>query len=224
MDETVVVTGAAFGLGAAIARAFGAEGATVVYGGPDAEAVDSVTSDIEAAGGTAFGVRADARDQFDLERLMETAAREAGPIDVLVPAAIVAHDPDGGQAIPTVSYSAFDDVIRTNLRGPFSAIREAVPHFAAAGVILVPVPGSADKHQERSRPLSIAAAGVRGLVEVAASDLDQTVFGVEYDRQVGGEVDDEALDRVANTITGTVDAAATFDERVVSLDELARGE
>lgn len=224
MDETVVVTGAAFGLGAAIARAFGGEGATVVYGGPDAEEVDAVRSDIEAADGTAFGVRADARDQFDLERLMETAAREAGPIDVLVPAAIVAHDPDGDQAIPTVSYSAFDDVIRTNLRGPFSAIREAVPHFAAGGVVLVPLPGGGDQHQQRSRPLSIAAAGVRGLLEVAATDLEQTVFGVEYDLQVGGELDDEALETVANAIVEALDEAATFDERVVSLDELARGE
>ena len=221
MDETVVVTGATFGLGAAIARAFGAEGATVVYGAPDADAVDSVTSDIDEAGGTAVGLRADPRDQFDLERLMETAARQAGPIDVLIPAAIVDHDPTGDQALPTVSYSAFDDVLRTNLRGRFAAIREAVPHFADDGLALVPLPGSGDA-LDQSRPVSISAAGARGLVEVAASDLDQSVVGVEFDRPTGRDPRDEDFEGVA-TITAGADTAATHDGRVLSVDELRDG-
>lgn len=219
MDETVVVTGAAVGLGAAIARAFGAEGATVVYGGPDADAVDSVTSDIEAAGGTAFGLRTDARDQFDLERLMETAARGAGPIDVLIPAAIVDHDPAGDQTLPTVSYSAFDDVIRTNLRGRFAAIREAVPHFAEDGLAIIPLPGTGEA-SDRSRPVSIATAGARGLVAVAANDLEQSVVGVEFDLSGGPEPDDEALEDVATAITGGFEPAPSFDGGVVSVEEL----
>ncbi len=224
MDETVVVTGAAYGLGAAIARAFGVQGATVVYGGPDAEDVESVTSDIEQAGGTACGVRADARDQFDLERLVELAAREAGPIDVLIPAAIVAHDSNGDQALPAVSYSAFDDVIRTNLRGRFAAIREAVPHFAEDGLVLVPLPVQEDPQPDRSRPVTISAAGARGLLQVAAMDLEQSVVGVELALPLVDEHREEALEDVAAAMTAGFDDVPAFDGRIIAVDAVGEEE
>ena len=114
-------------------------------------------------------------------------------------------------------------MIRTNLRGRFAAIREAVPHFGEAGLALVPLPGCGDAH-DRSRPVSISAAGARGLVEVAASDLDQAVVGVEFDLLTARDTDDADLESVAAAITAGLDTASSFDGRGVSLEALHDGD
>jgi hypothetical protein len=201
MAETVVVTGAAQGLGAAVARAWGREGATVVLGGRKADALGAVAEAVEQSGGTAHTLRTDARDEFDLERLMETAARAAGPIDVLVPAETVTHDPEGAQTLEAVSYSAFDDVLRTNLRGAFGAIREAIPHLSPDGVVVVPV-GPDDADEDRSRPVGVATAGRRGLVAIAAADLEQSVVGLEHEESVLGPDHEKSVGRVTSEEDG----------------------
>lgn len=220
MAETVVVTGVGEDLGTAIAQAWGREGATVVLGGRDPADLESIAGDVEMAGGEATILRTDARDEFDLERLVETAAREAGPIDVLVPAESVSHDPDGRNPLPSISYSAFDDVLRTNLRGPFATITEAVPHLAPDATILVPV-STADDEAPGSRPAAIAATGLRGLVDVAAHDLDQTVVGIEHpvlDGEAGSEVGASVADvtvavaRSTEEVDGTIVAVENWGQ------------
>ncbi|MEF8757855.1 MAG: SDR family NAD(P)-dependent oxidoreductase, partial [Halobacteriales archaeon] len=71
-ESTVVVTGGTGGIGAAVAREFAEAGARVVVGSRDAEAVEELVADLSEVT-AATGVRTDVRDEFDLERLMETA-------------------------------------------------------------------------------------------------------------------------------------------------------
>lgn len=215
MEQTVVVTGAESGLGAAIARAFGVEEANLGLGGRDIEAVQSVAGDVEMAGGTSVTLRTDARDEFDVERLVETTAREFGAIDVLVPAQVVAHDPEGAHDLSQVSYPAFDDVIRSTLRGSFSTIREAVPHLADDGCILIPLP-NAKELETRSRPVTIAGAGQRGLIEVASMDLDQAVVGIEHPSIARGEDDPDADETVARGFVRATLRAAELDGTITS--------
>ena len=84
-NKVAVVTGASKGIGAEIARALAAEGASVVvnYGTSQADA-DKVVHDITAAGGRAVAIRGNVAKSADVERLLAEAVREFGVIDVLV--------------------------------------------------------------------------------------------------------------------------------------------
>ena len=133
---TAVVTGASSGIGNAVATEFGAAGAHVVVCGRDAETLATAAEDIRAEGGTVTDVRADVRDEFDVERVMEQAAREGEDIGVVVANAGVYHGDAGETPLPEEPYAAFDDHLRTNARGVFATIREAVPHLAADARVL----------------------------------------------------------------------------------------
>jgi NAD(P)-dependent dehydrogenase (short-subunit alcohol dehydrogenase family) len=135
--QTAVVTGASRGVGRAVARAFAEDGAHVVICARNTDSIQSVAERIRAEGGGATAIRADVRDQFDVERLMEKAASVGGAIDVVVANAAVYHGEAGDTPITEESYAAFDDHLRTNARGTFATVREAVPHLAADARVLV---------------------------------------------------------------------------------------
>ncbi|WP_411966975.1 SDR family NAD(P)-dependent oxidoreductase [Haloferax sp. YSSS75] len=174
-DTTVVVTGASSGIGAAVARAFGRVGANVVICARDGDALQSVVDDIESAGGSATAIRADVRDEFDMERLMETAARAGKPIDVLVANAGVNHGSPGEMPMADESYAAFDDTLRTNVRGVFNAVREALPHMTADARILVPSGSIAREAKPGMGAYAVSKSAVEGLVRQFAVDCDQTI-------------------------------------------------
>jgi len=135
--QTAVVTGASRGIGKAVAQAFAEAGAHVVICARDRDSIRSVAEEIEEASGQATATRADVRDQFDVERLMEKAASIGGSIDTVVANAAVYHGKAGGTPLSEESYSAFDDHLRTNARGTFATIREALPHLSDEARILV---------------------------------------------------------------------------------------
>ncbi|MGV9359566.1 SDR family oxidoreductase [Amycolatopsis sp. NPDC003731] len=81
--RVVALTGAAHGIGAAMARRFAAEGAAgVVVSDVDAAGAARVAAEITAAGGRAVGVAADATSKQDLKALVATARAEFGHLDV----------------------------------------------------------------------------------------------------------------------------------------------
>lgn len=82
--KVALVTGASSGLGFAAAQALGRRGARVVIASRGGEKLDAARERLAAAGVEAFAVPADIRDADALSRLVEEAARQAGPVDVLV--------------------------------------------------------------------------------------------------------------------------------------------
>ncbi|MCR6485851.1 SDR family oxidoreductase [Amycolatopsis sp. OK19-0408] len=81
--RVVVLTGAAHGIGAAMARRFAAGGAAgVVVSDVDAEGAARVAGEITAAGGRAVAATADATSKKDLKALVATARAEFGPVDL----------------------------------------------------------------------------------------------------------------------------------------------
>jgi hypothetical protein len=177
--KTVVVTGANRGLGAAVARAFADAGARVVCGARDREALEDVVSGITGSGGEADAIRADVRDEFDLERLMEVAARGRGALDVVVPNAAVRHGPLGEVPLDAESYSAFDDTLRTNLRGVFATVKEALPHLAGDGRVLVPSGSVARDPSPGMGAYAVSKAGAEAVARGFAADLDVPVGVVD---------------------------------------------
>ncbi|MFB6304332.1 MAG: SDR family NAD(P)-dependent oxidoreductase [Haloferacaceae archaeon] len=177
--RTTVVTGASRGLGAAVARRFAAAGARVVCCARDADAVGDVVADIEAEGGTATALRADVRDEFDVERLAETAAREGGSIDYVVANAGVNHAEPGEAPLHEESYGRFDDTLRTNVRGVFATVRESVPHLAPDARVLVPSGAVAREAKPGMGAYAVSKAAAEGLVRGFAADLDHVVCAVD---------------------------------------------
>ncbi len=177
-ESTVVVTGGTRGIGRAVAEAFAAEGATVVIGARDADAVEATVTELEDEFETAVaGVRTDVRDEFDCERLIETAAR-AGPsggIDVAVAAAGVYHGDAGGTPTNEESYSAFDDHWRTNARGVFATISEALAHLAADARVLVPTGSVARDANPGYGSYAVSKAGAEAVARGFAADTEYTV-------------------------------------------------
>jgi NAD(P)-dependent dehydrogenase (short-subunit alcohol dehydrogenase family) len=189
---TAVVTGASRGIGEAVARRFAAEGARVVACSRDRDELDAVVADIE---GDAEGLRADVRDEFDVERLMELAARgSGGGIDVVVACAGVYHGNPGETPLSEEAYSAFDDTLRTNVRGVFATVKEALPHLADDGRVLVPS-GSVARETHPDRETDSGRQTDRGrekesgygsyAVSKAAAEALCRGFGAELDQLVG---------------------------------------
>ncbi len=178
-DKTVVVTGASRGIGASVARAFAAEGAHVVACSRDDDELASLDASEEAAEGTVTGVRADVRDEFDVERLMEWAARAGGAIDVVVANAGTVHGTPGEMPLNEEPYSRFDDTFRTNVRGVFATVKEAIPHLAPDARVLIPSGSVAREAKPNMGSYAPSKAGAEALARGFATDLDQAVGVVD---------------------------------------------
>jgi 3-oxoacyl-[acyl-carrier protein] reductase len=112
--RTAIVTGAAKGIGAAIARSLAAEGAAVVVNyRSDAAAAERVVREITGKGGRAVAIQADVADADDVRRLFASAREAYGPVDVLVNnAAVFTFAP-----ITAITVDQFHREIDTNLLG-----------------------------------------------------------------------------------------------------------
>lgn len=125
--RTVIVTGAASGIGRALAGEFAGAGARVVAGDVDEAGVQETAAEIRAAGGRAIGLRADAADTAGIESLITLAGREFGPVDVYVANAGVMGAPELG------SEDDWDRILDVNLRAHVRAARLLVPHWKSRG-------------------------------------------------------------------------------------------
>ena len=84
-NKVAIVTGASKGIGAGIAKAFGAEGAAVVVNyARDHEGAERVVREITGKGGRAIAVQGDLAQRSDAQRLVAEAKKAFGRLDVLV--------------------------------------------------------------------------------------------------------------------------------------------
>ncbi|WP_040864029.1 SDR family oxidoreductase [Nocardia exalbida] len=132
IDRTVVVSGASRGIGLAIALAAAAEGANVVLLAKTAEphprlpgTVHTAAAEVEAAGGRAAAVVGDVRDEADVRRVVDTAVRRFGGIDVCVNnASAIATEPT--ERLPVKKFDLMHDI---NIRGMFLLTQACLPHL-----------------------------------------------------------------------------------------------
>lgn len=126
--QTAVVTGASQGLGRTIAIALGASGARVACIARSADKLAETVAAITAAGGQAEAFPADVRETAVVDALMDGIAEKWGKIDILVNNAGITRD----TLLPRMEDAQWDDVISTNLRGPFLFARAASRHMMRA--------------------------------------------------------------------------------------------
>jgi 3-oxoacyl-[acyl-carrier protein] reductase len=165
-----LVTGASRGIGAAVARRLGAEGATVwvnYMGSKDA--ADACVSDIADCGSKAFAVQADVGDPAQCTALVERVVAESGRIDILVNNAGITRD----GLLVRMSDEDWDAVIRTNLTSVFSCTRAAArPMMKQRGGSIVNVASVVGIMGNAGQANYVAAkAGVIGLTKTTAREL-----------------------------------------------------
>jgi len=172
--RTIVLTGAAHGIGRAFAERLTSEGAHVVACDLDGTALDGVVARLTQAGGSIEGRRADVRDLGAMQELAALAASRTGRIDGLVNNAgmlvvrHVSHVPFG--AIPEQEW---DDVFDTNVKGVWIACRAVVPHMqdGKGGSIVNLSSGTIFKAVATRAHYVASKAAIVGLSRVLAKEL-----------------------------------------------------
>lgn len=126
--ETLVVTGASHGIGAAVAKIAAARGYAVAINFNSAEGkARKLEQEILGSGGRALAIQADIAREADIVRMFQTAERELGPIKALVNNAGIT----GGFArVDAVSSDALDRVFAVNVVGAILCAREAVKRMS----------------------------------------------------------------------------------------------
>jgi 3-oxoacyl-[acyl-carrier protein] reductase len=130
--KVVLVTGASRGIGAAIARAFAAEQATVAVNYlRNGEAADEVVQACRLAGGDAFAVQADVTQPAQAEQLVQRVIDEAGRVDVLVNNAFRSHafDPEQRRSFGELSWADYEAQFNGSVGAAFHLCRAVLPHL-----------------------------------------------------------------------------------------------
>jgi len=131
--KVAVVTGASKGLGAAIARRFGAEGATVVVNyATSKEAADRVAADVNSAGGRGLAIKANMSNPTEVEAMFAEANKAFGRLDILVNNAGL-YD---FQPLENISLELFRKHMELNVFGYLLAIKEAVKYMPEGSSIV----------------------------------------------------------------------------------------
>jgi len=128
--KVAVITGGSSGMALASARRFVEEGAYVFITGRRQEALDEA---VKLIGRNVIGVRGDAANLDDLDRLFDTVKREKGRIDVLYASAGM------GEAVPLgeITEQHFDATFGLNTRGTLFTVQRALPLFNDGGSIFM---------------------------------------------------------------------------------------
>ncbi|MEE9455360.1 MAG: SDR family oxidoreductase [Paracoccaceae bacterium] len=124
--KTAIVTGAASGFGAGIAKKFMAEGASVMIADINAEAAAKMAAEL---GGIACTV--DVAHSASVQAMAETAIARMGHIDILVNNAGITHLP---AAMEDVSEEDFDRVLAVNAKSVYLSAKHIVPHMKSRGM------------------------------------------------------------------------------------------
>lgn len=167
---TVLVTGAASGMGRATARVFGEEGANVAVTDISADGIASVVDAITSGGGSAHAWTLDVADPDRIRTVVSDVAAHFGGLDIIVNNAGIsvstAIDQDGYDA-------AWDRAIAVMLTSHQRIIRAALPHLRKSpsprivNIASTEALGATALHS----PYSAAKAGVTGLTRSLAVEL-----------------------------------------------------
>lgn len=123
--KTAIITGSGRGIGAAAAKLFAANGATVIVSDIDPNPAQETVEAIKAAGGSALAVAADVTKDGDIEELIGQTVNTYGGIDILVNNA--GYTWDG--MIHKMTDQQWEAMLAIHLTAPFKIIRAAVPYM-----------------------------------------------------------------------------------------------
>ena len=175
-NRTIVVTGAAMGIGRAAALCCGKAGGRIVLADVDKSGLDETVGDIQASGGLATSRVVDVSNACEVEALMNFVVEEYGGIDALINCAGVLE----GACIPVdeLEELVWDRVININLKGSFLTSKYAskLMKQRKQGVIVLLSSGAGVRGGSSSIAYGTSKGGVHGLAIVLESQLAS--FGI----------------------------------------------
>jgi NAD(P)-dependent dehydrogenase (short-subunit alcohol dehydrogenase family) len=189
MNQRVLVTAGASGIGLEIARAFAAQGGKVFVCDIDAKALENLKQEIP---GVVTKV-CDMSKREDIEQMVASAADAFGGLDVLVN--------NAGIAGPTATVEEFnpDDwekVVQINLNGTFNVTRLAIPHLkkSPAGVIINMSSVAGRFGYANRSAYSATKWGIVGFTKTLSIELGES--GIRANAILPGAVDGERIQKV----------------------------
>ncbi len=216
--QVAVVTGAARGLGRHIALALAQAGSRVIVNYVSSrDAAEEVVRQILETGGTAASCGADVRSGQEVEWLFSETVKRWGSVDVVINNA--GANKDGLQL--RMPERDWDDVITTNLTGPFHVIRSASPYMVKQRRGHIINIGSIAGIQGREGQANYAAskAGLVGLTKAAARELGRS--GIQVNMVLPGFLMTDMADKVSKDIQDRILRDHCL-ERTADADEVAR--
>ncbi|MFS8111217.1 SDR family NAD(P)-dependent oxidoreductase [Rhizobium jaguaris] len=175
--QVALVTGSSRGIGAAIAKRFGAAGAAVAVHGRDVPALSHVVNAIRDQGGRAVAITGELTDFAAVEGIRAAVERELGPVDILVANAGGSYTPPA--ALEDIPEEGWHASIEGNLTTTFLTLKSFVPGMKTrrrGAIITISSAAGRRPHPRSPMPYVAAKAGVELMTQALASQVGP--FGI----------------------------------------------
>ncbi|MDB5554727.1 MAG: short-chain dehydrogenase [Rhizobium sp.] len=185
--RVAMITGPAKGMGAAITKAFAAEGAKLALIGRDISAIDPVAAEVKADGAEAIVVKCDLTDAKQCEDAAAKTKEAFGRIDILVNVA-GGSGPVGKPGVETTP-EEFDEIIKLNMNGCFHTMRGVLPTMIEQRYGKVVNVGGTFGMRGRAGRMAYSASkwGLRGITKSFALEVGQ--YNINVNNVAPGMVD-----------------------------------
>jgi 3-oxoacyl-[acyl-carrier protein] reductase len=185
--RVAVITGPAKGMGAAITKAFAAEGSRLALVGRDTAAIEPVTQAVRSGGAEAIVVPCDLTDARQCERAAQATVEAYGRIDILVNVA-GGSGPIGKTGVETTP-EEFDDIVTLNMNGCFHTMRGVLPAMMAQRYGKIVNVGGTFGMRGRAGRMAYSASkwGLRGITKSFA--LEAGPYNINVNCVAPGMVD-----------------------------------
>jgi NAD(P)-dependent dehydrogenase (short-subunit alcohol dehydrogenase family) len=171
MGRVAVVTGGASGIGLAIVRRLAADGASVALLDLEAGAAEEAAAELRGKGLRVIGLAADVSDRAAVEKALEAARGELGPVEIMVTSAGLSLN----APFVDITVEDWERVLAVNLTGTFHCLQLAVPDMIAGGWgrIVTISSSSAQSGSRTQAHYSASKGGVVVLTKTLALELGQ---------------------------------------------------
>jgi len=209
--KVAIVTGASKGIGAAIAKEYAAQGASVVVNySSSKEGADKVVKEIIAQDGKAIAIQANVAKSGDVKSLFEETKKAFGRLDILVNnAGVYKFDP-----IEEITEEEFHRQFNTNVLGLLLSTREAVKYFDSNGGNIINISSVVSTNP---MPGSAIYAATKGAVDTITVELSRELASrkIRVNTIAPGGVETEGLHTM-----GVI--GSDFEKQMISLTPLGR--
>jgi 2-hydroxycyclohexanecarboxyl-CoA dehydrogenase len=174
MQRVAVVTGAASGMGLAIAQQLAARGDRVALLDVQDDAVEQAAADLRAGGAQALGCTVDVADRASVDAALAEVRAELGPVEIMVTSAGIAPF----ETFTDITLESWNRTVEVNLTGTFHCLQSAIPDMVAGGWGRIVTISSSSAQQGAPRMAHYAATkgGVISLTRALAREYGR--FGI----------------------------------------------
>ena len=209
--KTVIVTGAAQGIGRSIAIHFAKAGANVVIADTAENLGFQLADELLTEGYSALFIKTDVRNEANVRQTIEMAVKRFGGLHILINNA----GKFKGISPLELSLDDWDDVMNTNLRSVFLCSREAAKLMPNGGAIINLASTRAFMSEPHSESYAASKAGIIGLTHALASSFSD--YGITVNSISPGWIETGDYDALT-----PADHAQHFSNRVGKPDDIAR--